>query len=89
MNELLERIIWLQELEGESDYTFARRLNIPRSTWQLTRTGKRKLNQKIIDAVNKEFPHRLNRFSIIYDNSPAPNLGAFKRIKAALHRLFR
>lgn len=53
---LLDRLIAKQVALRESDIQFAKRLGIPRSTWQLTRTGRKPIGQTVARAAVRCFP---------------------------------
>lgn len=53
---LLRKLIEKQRSLGLSDRQFAARLRIPRSTWQLTRTGKVPLGPRVARAAQAAFP---------------------------------
>ena len=47
----------LREQGDESDRVFARRLGVPRSTWQLTRCRRKAVGLTIARAAIRAFPH--------------------------------
>lgn len=53
---LLNRLIERQRELGLPDREFADALGVPRSTWQLTRTGIKQIGGRIVVAVVKRFP---------------------------------
>lgn len=53
---LLERLTEIQRREGYSDTVFARHLGIPRSTWQLTRTGVKRIGRRVALAAMRAYP---------------------------------
>lgn len=53
---LLEKLRQLQSSMALNDGDFAAQLDVPRSTWQLTRTGRVPLGQKIARAAARRFP---------------------------------
>jgi len=53
---LLERLIAKQTELGVSDSEFARILEIPRSTWQLTRTRVKPVMWRVVVAAVRRFP---------------------------------
>jgi len=53
---LLDKLIVKQQELGASDRRFAGLLGVPRSTWQLTRTGKVPLGARIARAAQRAFP---------------------------------
>lgn len=53
---LLERLVAKQEELGFSDIEFARLLDIPRSTWQLTRTRVKPVMWRVAVAAVRRFP---------------------------------
>lgn len=53
---LLSRLVERQQEIGLSDREFADVLGVPRSTWQLTRTGVKPIGGRVIVAVIKRFP---------------------------------
>ena len=64
MKDLLDLL--KEEQGNESDYVFARRLGVATSTWQMTRTGERKIGLTIIMATGNNLP-RVYRQSYYYD----------------------
>jgi hypothetical protein len=53
---LLERLIAKQAELDDTDYEFAERLNLPRSTWQAYRSGRIPLPDKVAKRVLVVFP---------------------------------
>lgn len=53
---LRERLIARQRELGLSDREFAQLLGVPRSTWQLTRAGRKRVGPRIARAIIKAFP---------------------------------
>lgn len=53
---LLAKLIAKQEALNLSDQEFAQRLGIPRSTWQLTRTERKRLGPRIARRAMRAFP---------------------------------
>ena len=53
---LLAKLVARQHREGWSDIRMARELGVPRSSWQLTRTGKVSLGGRIARAAQRRFP---------------------------------
>ena len=53
---LLTKLIDLQKNEHYTDMQFARKLGVPRSTWQLARTQVTKIGRKLLSAVLRTFP---------------------------------
>ena len=53
---LLERLVTIQKARGLTDSQFAELLDIPRSTWQLTRSGAMNPGLTVIKAVRRAFP---------------------------------
>lgn len=53
---LLERLVAKQTELGLSDVEFARLLDIPRSTWQLTRTRVKPIMWRVAVAAVRSFP---------------------------------
>lgn len=53
---LLARLIEKQRADDMSDAEFADRLGVPRSTWQLTRTGIKPLGLRVAQAAAITFP---------------------------------
>lgn len=53
---LLEKLLRRQEELKMTDAQFAQRLGIPRSTWQLTRTGRKTVGPRIARAAQRAFP---------------------------------
>lgn len=53
---LLDRLRGKQEAMGLSDSEFATELKVPRSTWQLTRSGKVPMGPRLAQAARLAFP---------------------------------
>lgn len=53
---LLEKLVSRQRELGMTDIQFARMLGIPRSTWQNTRTGVRRIGRRVALATRRAFP---------------------------------
>lgn len=53
--ELVALITAKQEQLGMSDGEFSTMLGIPRSTWQLTRTGVKPLGRRVAEAAGRTF----------------------------------
>jgi len=53
---LFQKLLDKQEQLGLSDREFANLLKIPRSTWQLTRTGVRPMGRRVAIAAMQTFP---------------------------------
>lgn len=53
---LLERLIQKQRDNNQTDEEFADFLGVPRSTWQLTRSGVKPVARRIAVAAAKTFP---------------------------------
>jgi len=52
---LLPKLIAKQRERGLSDREFAKLLDVPRSTWQLTRTGRVPLGPKVARGAQRAF----------------------------------
>lgn len=53
---LLDKLVGRQHDLGLTDREFADELGVPRSTWQLTRTGVKPIGHRVIVAVIRRFP---------------------------------
>ena len=56
MVPLLEKLIAKQKALGLTDKEFAAVLGVPRSTWQLTRSGVIRLGPRVALAARRAFP---------------------------------
>ena len=65
MRDLLDLLIKTQGID--SDRVFAKRLGIPRSTWQMTRTEKRKIGAVVLLGTLRNL-HEIYRQSYYYDS---------------------
>lgn len=54
--KLLDKIIAKQRQRGLSDRQFAELLGVPRSTWQLTRSGTVAMGPRVARAAHRTFP---------------------------------
>jgi hypothetical protein len=52
---LLDELIARQRAAGLSDHQFAALLGIPRSTWQLTRTGRKRIGRVVVAGALRAF----------------------------------
>jgi len=50
------KVLGKQETEGLSDYVFADKLGIDRSTWTHTRRGRRPIRLALIKAIARTYP---------------------------------
>jgi len=57
---LLDKIIARQKAEKLSDYKFAPKIGIERSSWTYTRQGKRAINIEILSGVLHAYPDMAN-----------------------------
>lgn len=54
--ELIKQLTEAQKHKNMSDYSFAKLLKVPRSTWYVTKTGKKPIGMTMLRAISQTFP---------------------------------
>jgi len=81
MKEILIELSKKQEELNMSDYTFSKKLGIPRTTWRAIRSGKRKIGVKTLQIILNTYPEMAILFVNKSNNSSKLGLlGTIKRM---------
>ena len=69
---MLEKLLEKQIVSDLTDTEFAAKLGIPRSTWQLTRSGTVPLGRRVVSAAARTYPELMpDAISFLLSNAKA------------------